>query len=73
MALATLSIDLVAKLASFEESFSKATRIAEKNAAQIEARWAKVGAFTTSAFAALGGAAAGAALVTIARNSIGGH
>lgn len=70
MALATLSIDLVAKLANFEESFSKATRIAEKNAAQIEARWAKVGAFTTQAFAALGGAAAGAALVTIARNSI---
>ncbi len=70
MALATLSIDLVARLASFEESFSKASRIAEKNAAQIEARWAKVGAFTTQAFAALGGAAAGAALVTIARNSI---
>lgn len=70
MALATLSIDLVAKLASFEESFDKASRIAAKNAAQIEARWAKVGQVTTAAFAALGGAAAGAALVTIARNSI---
>lgn len=72
MALATLSIDLVARLASFEESFSKASRIAEKNAQQIEARWAKVGTFTTQAFAALGGAAAGAALVTIARNAIDG-
>lgn len=72
MALATLSIDLVARLASFEESFSKASRIAEKNAQQIEARWAKVGTFTTQAFAALGGAAAGAALVAIARNAIDG-
>lgn len=70
MALATLSVDLIARLASFEESFNKAARISEKNAALIEARWAKVGAATSTAFAALGGAAAGAALVAIARHSI---
>lgn len=70
MALATLSVDLVAKLASFEDGFSKAARISEKNAAAIEARWAKVASVTASAFAALGGAAIGAGLVTLARNSI---
>lgn len=35
MALATLSIDLVAKLASFEQDMGKAARAAEKTAAQI--------------------------------------
>lgn len=35
MALATLSIDLVAKLAQLESDFSKATHLAQKNAADI--------------------------------------
>ena len=38
MALATLSIDLVAKLGDLQAGMDKATRIADKNAAQIEAR-----------------------------------
>jgi hypothetical protein len=35
MAIATLSIDLVAKLASFEQDMGKAARAADKTAAQI--------------------------------------
>lgn len=70
MALATLSVDLIARLASFEESFNKAARISEKNAALIEARWAKVGAATSTAFAALGISAGVGGLALLARNSI---
>ena len=43
MALVTLSIDLEARLAKLEAGMSAATRIAEKNAAAIEARYAKIG------------------------------
>ena len=43
MALATLSIDLVAQLAQLQSGMDKAGRIADKNAAQIEAyiSWAE--------------------------------
>lgn len=44
MALATLSIDIIAKLASLEAGLDKASRINAKTAADIEARWARVGA-----------------------------
>lgn len=43
MALATLSIDLIAKLASLEAGLDKAARINQKTAADIESRWTRVG------------------------------
>lgn len=43
MALAVLSIDLEAKLAKLEQGMTQATRIAERNAAAIERRYAKIG------------------------------
>ncbi len=42
MALATLSIDLEARLAKLQEGMDKAERIAAKTAAGIEARWGKL-------------------------------
>ena len=44
MALATLSIDLVAQLASMQEGMDKAGRLAEKQAAEIEMDSRKVDA-----------------------------
>lgn len=43
MALATLSIDLVAKIAKFEEGLDRAGRLSEQQAARIEKAFAKVG------------------------------
>jgi len=40
MAAATLTIDLIAKLASFEEGLGKAARLSEKTASQIESSFA---------------------------------
>jgi len=56
MALATLSIDLVARLASLQEGFDKAARLAEKESARID----KAFAATKSTIVSLGGALAGA-------------
>jgi hypothetical protein len=64
MALAVLSVDLVAKLASLEAGFDKSYRLAEKNARAIEARYQRMGA----AFSAIGSTVAGAfAGVSLAR------
>jgi hypothetical protein len=63
MALAVLSIDLVAKLASFEKGMSQATRIAEKQADQISRAFARVGA----GLAALGGGATVAGMLAFVR------
>lgn len=60
MALATLSIDLEARLASLQEGFDKAARLAEKNANLIEARYNKL----SSAAAGIG--AAFASVVSVA-------
>lgn len=59
MALATLSIDLVAKLAGFEQTLDKAGRIAQKNAAQIEKHFAGLTKAGRLAAGALGGVFAG--------------
>lgn len=56
MALATLSIDLVAQIASLQEGMDKAGRLAEKQAAEIEARYARMADTARSVGAALGGA-----------------
>ena len=72
MALATLSIDLVAQLASLQSSMDKAGRIAEKNAAQIEARYARMSALAGSVGAALGGAISMAGITQFLRATIDG-
>lgn len=56
MALATLSIDLVAKLGELQSGMDKAGRIAEKSAAQIEARFAAVRGAALGIGTALAGA-----------------
>jgi hypothetical protein len=55
MALATLSIDIIAKLADLEQGFNKASRLAEQNAQKIEGAFAGL---RTGAMA-LGGVVAG--------------
>lgn len=55
MALATLSIDLVAQLATLQSGLDKAGRMIEKNAAQMEGRYAKL----SSAAVAIGATFAG--------------
>lgn len=56
MALATLSIDLVAKLASLEAGMDKASRIAERNAKQIERHFNGIKNVAIGVGAALGAA-----------------
>jgi hypothetical protein len=70
MALATLSIDLEAKLAKFEEGLGKATRVAEKHAADMAAKWQAAGDVAVAAFAALGAGATVAGFISLTRASI---
>ena len=70
MALATLSIDLVARLASLEEGLGKAAQISARHAADVEARWQRVGGTVQAAFGALAGAATVGALTALARNTL---
>ncbi|MBK8773112.1 MAG: hypothetical protein IPM06_22150 [Rhizobiales bacterium] len=72
MSLATLSIDLVAQLASLQTGMDKAGRIAEKQAAQIEARYARMSALAASVGAALGGAISIAGITQFLRSTIDG-
>ena len=46
MAIATLTIDLVAKLASLERDMGKAAQIAEKNARRMDQAFSAVGKLT---------------------------
>ncbi|MCZ8073850.1 MAG: hypothetical protein O9341_06930, partial [Paucibacter sp.] len=55
MPIATLSIDLEAKLANLEAGLDKAARLAEKNAEQTRAAWARAGAGIASVVGALAG------------------
>lgn len=70
MALATLSIDVLAKLASFEAGMDKAARIAAKAADDVQRRWDKLGAGLAAVGGALGTVLGSAALATIARDTI---
>lgn len=56
MALATLSIDLIAKLASLEAGLDRAARINQKTAADIESRWTRVGSTLRTVGGLVGGA-----------------
>ena len=70
MALATLSIDLEARLAKLQEGMDKAERVAAKTAAGIEARWSKLGSLASGIGAGLVGAFSGAALAAFTRQTI---
>jgi hypothetical protein len=68
MALASLSIDLVAKLGQLETDLGKAVRLNEKAAADMEKKWAAAGSAISSAMGALGGAAAVTGLAAMFRS-----
>lgn len=70
MALATLSIDLEARLARFEQQLDRAARMSEKQAAAVQAAWAKGGAAIGTVLAGAGGALAGYSLVDALRQNI---
>ena len=56
MAIATLSIDFIAMLANLQAGLDKAGRLAEKNAAQIEAGYKRMSDSAMALGKALGGA-----------------
>jgi len=70
MALATLSIDLEARLARFEEGMNRAARIAEKQAATVQAAWDKSAKALGTVLAGAGGALAGYSLVEALRQNV---
>ena len=72
MALATLSIDLVAQLARLQEGMDKAGRIAEKQASDIEGRYARISAAGKAVGAALAGAISVAGLASFFRTTVDG-
>jgi len=72
MALATLSIDLEARLAKLEGDLGKAARLNERTAKEIADRWESAGASVRAALgAAFAGLSAGA-FVAMTRNIIDG-
>lgn len=70
MALATLSIDIVAELSKFEAQLEKAARVAEKNADATRAAWSKAGATLTGLAAGAAGLLAGYSFVDAVRQNI---
>jgi hypothetical protein len=62
-ALATLSIDLVARVATLQEGLDKATRLAQQHVGQIEGAFAKLNGIASTFGTLLGGAFAGAGIV----------
>lgn len=72
MALATLSIDLVAQLAQLQQGMDKAGRLAAKTASQIEAKFAALSRIGSTIGLSLGGALAGAGLTALIRNTVEG-
>ena len=70
MAIATLSIDLVAKLANIERDLGKATSIAERSAARMESAFSRASGVIGSAFAGLAGAFSVGAVASMVQSSI---
>lgn len=70
MALATLSIDIVAQLSKMQEGMDKAGRIAERNAAQIEASFSKLRGTASAIGGALAGAFAGVSVVAFVKANV---
>jgi hypothetical protein len=54
MAIATLTIDIVAKLANLQTSFDKAAQLSERNAARMETAFKAAGTALKAAFAGIG-------------------
>lgn len=69
MALATLSIDLEARLGKLQQDLDKAGRIAEKNADQIRASYARIGAVTAGLGASIAAAFAGFSVVAFVKGN----
>lgn len=67
MALATLSIDLEARLAKLDEGMTRATRIVEKSGAQMNAAFAKASKAASAFIGLLGGASLGAYAASVIR------
>lgn len=65
MPLATLSVDLTARLASLEAGFDKSYRLAEKNARAIEARYQRISGVFRSLGSTLAASFAGVSLVRV--------
>jgi hypothetical protein len=72
VALATLSIDLVAQLAQLQQGMDRAGRIAQKTAADIESRYQRLSGLATSVGSALAGALSVAGLSTFFRATVDG-
>lgn len=70
MAIATLSIDLVAKLANIARDLAKVGGLAEKSARQMEAAFSGASSAIGSAFAGLAGAFSAGALASMVQGSI---
>lgn len=70
MAIATLSVDLIAQLAKFEQNMDKAARIAERSADASSAAWANAGKKVAALGGAVAGLFAGYSLVDIVRSNI---
>ena len=70
MAIATLSIDLVAKLANIERDLGKAATIAERNAERMESAFSRASSVIGSAFAGLAGALSVGAIASMVQSSI---
>lgn len=69
MALATLSIDLVAQIASLQSGLDKATRLAQQHVGQIEGAFAKLNGIAGAFGTVLGGAFAGAGITQFVRQT----
>lgn len=72
MALATLSIDVVAKLATLEEGMTKASRIVEKNAAQMTRSFDAMKTAGVAIGGVLAGAFAGFSVASFLRGTANG-
>lgn len=70
MALATLSIDIVAQLSKMQEGMDKAGRIAELNASRIEGSFAKLRGTAAAIGSALAGAFAGVSVVAFVKANV---
>lgn len=70
MGIATLSIDLVAKLANIERDLGKAATIAERNAHRMESAFSRASSVIGSAFAGLAGAFSVGAFASMVQSSI---
>jgi len=70
MAIASLSIDITARVAELQRSLDEAGRIAERNARQIETSYSSAAAGLKRMFAVIAPAVAADAIVTMARNTL---